>query len=139
MLTYRDWLVTAAVLGAGVVYGLWLTDTAMVDATPRAVAVLVFALGIVGCTANQREMAIVYGVDRDQPRPPMAYIVATSTIGAVALVAGLTAIVTGGEVALATLVLAMVALWIMSTARHVMRGRHHLEEVEGGTPFAKAA
>jgi len=46
------------------------------------------------------------------------YLVATSVIGAIALVAGIIAIVNRNEVMLAVLVVATAVLWIISTVRH---------------------
>ena len=50
----------------------------------------------------------------------MPYVVLVYVLGAVALVAGIVAIATGGAAALATLTGAMVALWALATVRHLM-------------------
>jgi hypothetical protein len=52
----------------------------------------------------------------------MPYIVAASTAGAVALVAGILAIVTANEAMLATLTVASALLWLMATVRHAITG-----------------
>lgn len=62
-------------------------------------------------------MERIYGV-AGAARPAMAYVVTVSTVGAVALVAGIVTLVTAGEVALATLVASMVLLWLLATLRH---------------------
>ncbi|MCW2612471.1 MAG: hypothetical protein JWM15_3717 [Cryptosporangiaceae bacterium] len=63
-------------------------------------------LGVLACGAGQP--------GRDVPR---AYTVAASLLGAVALVAGITAVVNGSAAMLATLLAAMVALWVLASVR----------------------
>lgn len=100
----------------GGLYALWLTGTGMAGTSTRVIGAMVFALGWMGCTSNQAAMAEVFGVGAPR-RAPMGYVVMASIIGAVALVAGVITIVTGNE---ATLVIAMVVLWAMSTVRHLI-------------------
>jgi hypothetical protein len=73
--------------------------------------------GAIACTSARSEMDHVYGVG-GAARPAMFYVVTISTVGAVALVAGIVTLVTAGEVALATLLASMVLLWLVATLRH---------------------
>jgi hypothetical protein len=65
-------------------------------------------------------MAVVYGASRESPRPPVAYVVYASVIGALTLVTGVIALVTGSAAMLATLAASMAGLWLMATARHML-------------------
>jgi len=51
----------------------------------------------------------------------MAYVVLVSAVGALATVAGIIALVAGGSLAVTTLVLAMIVMWILATVRHQLR------------------
>lgn len=55
-------------------------------------------------------------------RPPTTYVVIASLVGFGALVAGVITLVGGSEATLATLVVAMIVLWAMSTVRHTRPG-----------------
>jgi hypothetical protein len=117
-LTRKDGLASLFVVAAAVLYGLWLTETAVPGMSTRALALIIFGLGWAACTGNQAQMAIVYGVSGR--RPATAYVVIASVIGAAALVAGIITLVTANEAMLAALVAAMIALWAMSTIRHAI-------------------
>jgi hypothetical protein len=117
-LTWRD-AVTSVLVGAAViVYVLWAAGIALTTVSPTAIGVGVFALGWAACVANQRGTAVVYGVDRTKSRTTTTYAVATSVLGAVALLAGIAAIFTGSEPFVVVLLGALVALWLAATARH---------------------
>jgi hypothetical protein len=118
--TIRDWLATVLVAAAAAVYLPWVTGAALTGWSARETAAVVFALGFVGCTVNQKQMAVVYGADRDGRRPPVTYIVLSSAIGALALVTGIIALVTGSTAMLATLAASMAGMWVLATARHVL-------------------
>jgi sensor histidine kinase regulating citrate/malate metabolism len=66
-------------------------------------------------------MAGVYGA-AGQRRAPMGYVVVTSLLGAVALIAGAFAVAVANQMILATLIGAMVALWLLATIRHATNG-----------------
>ena len=102
------------------VYVLWMTGAAMSGWPVRVTAAVVFALGFAACLTDQKQMAVVYGASREGPRPPVAYMVNASIIGALALVAGLIALVTGSAVMLAVLAASMAGLWVIATARHAL-------------------
>ena len=113
----RDGVETLFVLAAAV-YAVWAAGSALTGMSTRTIAIIVLALGWVGCTANQREMTVVFGLDRNRVRPPMTYIVIATALGLVALLAGIWAIAAASEPMLLTLLAAMVTLWAISTVRH---------------------
>lgn len=117
-LTWRDAVTGVFVVAAVVVYAVWTAGIAMTTVSTTAIGVVVFALGWAACVTNQREMAIVYGVDRTRPRPTTGYAAGTSALGAVALIAGVAAMFTGNESFVIVLLGALVALWLIATARH---------------------
>jgi hypothetical protein len=86
--------------------------------------VIAFALGVAACTANQRELGELYGATRQGPHPSGIYVALATALGIVMLAAGILAFVLASEAMLATLVAAMVALWLIATARHALTGRH---------------
>jgi uncharacterized membrane protein len=117
-LTWKDGLATALVGAAGVLYLLWVGGTTVAGLSgPRALAVAIFALGIGGCTTARSNMEAVYGVG-GRPRPPVLYVVLTSVLGGLTLVAGVVAISGGSTATLAPLTGTMVALWALATIRH---------------------
>ncbi|HEY8018052.1 MAG TPA: hypothetical protein VIG53_01025 [Actinomycetota bacterium] len=118
-LTWRDGMATLFVAAAVVVFALWQSETAMTEMSTRAMAVVVFALGWLGCTSDAKRAASVY-MPGDGDRPSMPYAVLASLLGLVALVAGIWAIVAASETMLAVLVGAMVALWLVTTVRHAV-------------------
>lgn len=138
-LTRKDVRATVFVLGAVVFYALWLTGTVAADMSTRMVAAIVFALGWLGCTSDADQMKAVFGVD-EQRRPPLLFVGVASLVGGVALVAGTIAIIWSNEAMLATLVVAMAALWIAATVRHQIAGRPALrDDVHIEVPLGRAA
>jgi hypothetical protein len=122
-LTWRDGLATLLVAAAAVLYALWATDALLTGVSTRWMTVIAFALGVAACTANQRELGEVYGATREGPRPSGLYGALATALGIVMLVAGVLAFVLASEAMLATLVAAMVALWLIATGRHALGGR----------------
>jgi hypothetical protein len=118
-LNWKDARTTLFVAGAVTVYALAMTGTAFQGMSMRVVTAIVLGLGMAACTSNQDQLAVVYAVGQER-RVPMAYVVIVSTLGAVALGAGVIALVTANEAMLATLVAAVVALWVISTVRHAV-------------------
>jgi hypothetical protein len=116
-LTWKDGLAGVFVAVAVALYGWSLADSAAIGLSTRGLAVVIFGLGMAGCYSARSQLEAVYGV-ADQPRPPASYVVLVSALGAVALVAGIIALVTGSAAALATLVATMIALWACATIRH---------------------
>ena len=113
-LTWKDGLATLLVAAAAVLYALWAAGALMPGVSTRWMTVIAFALGAAACTANQRELGEVYGATREGPRPPGLYIALATALGIVMLVAGILAFVLASE---ATLVAAMIALWLIATGR----------------------
>ena len=123
-LTWRDGLATLLVAAAAVLYALWATGALMPGVSTRWMAVIAFAFGVAACTADQRELGEVYGATREGRRPSGLYIALATALGIVMLVAGILAFVLASQAMLATLVAAMVALWLIATGRHALTGRH---------------
>ena len=123
-LSWRDGLPTVLVAAAAVLYALWATGAALAGVSTRWMTVIAFALGMAACTANQREMGAVYGPAQGAPRPPGSYVTLATALGIVMLVAGIVAFVMASQTMLATLVAAMVALWLLATGRHALAGWH---------------
>jgi hypothetical protein len=123
-LTWRDGVATLLVAATAVLYALWATGAVMPGVSTRWMTGIAVALGAAACTANQRELGEVYGATREGPRPSGVYIALATALGIVMLVAGILAFVLASEVLLATLVAAMIALWLIATARHALTGRH---------------
>jgi hypothetical protein len=119
-LTIRDGLATLLVAAAAAVYIPWMTGAAMAGLSVRAMAAVVFALGFAACVTDQKQMAVVYRATREGPRPPSAYAMLASGVGALALLSGAIALVTGSAAMLATLAVSMAGLWLMATARHML-------------------
>jgi hypothetical protein len=119
-LTWKDGLATLFVGAAAMLYLLWAGDTTVSGLSgPRALTVAIFGLGVGGCYTAKSHMEAVYGVG-GRTRPPLYYVVLASVLGGVTLVAGIVALASGGDAALATLTGAMVALWALATIRHSM-------------------
>ena len=112
-------MATLFVAVALVMFALWRSDTALTEMSTRAMAVMVFALGWLGCTSAAKRVSSVYTAGAED-RPPMPYMVLASLLGLMALVAGVWAIVAASETMLAVLVGAMVVLWLMTTVRHAV-------------------
>ena len=123
-LTSRDGLATVLVAAAAGSYALWATGAALAGVSARWMTVIAFALGMAACTANHRELDQVYGTSPGAPRPPGSYVTLSTALGIVMLGAGIVAFVMASQTMLATLVAAMVALWLLATGRHALTGRH---------------
>ena len=123
-LTWRDGLATLLVAAVAVLYALWAVGALMPGVSTRWMTVIAFALGAAACTANQRELGELYGATRQGPRTSGIYVALATALGIVMLAAGILAFALASEAMLATLVAAMIALWLIATARHVLTGRH---------------
>jgi hypothetical protein len=137
-LTWRDATTSAFVGTAAVLYALWAAGVAMTTYSTKAIGLVAFGLGWAGCVTNQREIAVVYGVDETRIRPTTAYAVAASILGAVALIAGIATLFTGSDLFLLVLLGALVALWLIATARHAF-GWWTRKVHEPERPLARAA
>lgn len=121
-LTWRDGLATLLVAAAAALYALWAASGVMPGVSTRWMTLIAFAFGMAACTASQRELGEVYGSTREGPRPSGLYIALATVLGIVMLVAGILAFVLASKAMLATLVAAMIALWLIATSRHALTG-----------------
>lgn len=119
-LTWKDGLATVFVAAAVVIFAVWSAGGSVVGISGRGLVVAIFLLGIAGCYTAQSQFEAVYG-GNGTIRPPMGYVVLVSVVGALATVAGIVALIVGGGLAVTTLLLAMIVMWILSTARHQLR------------------
>jgi hypothetical protein len=118
-LTWKDGLATVFIGLAVVLFAVWSAGAAVTGVSGRGLVVAIFLLGIGGFYTAQSHFETVYGVN-GTTRPPLAYVVLIS-VGALATVAGVVAVIVGGTVAVTTLLLAMVVMWILATIRHQRR------------------
>ena len=119
-LTWKDGLATVLIVLAVLVFAVWSADGTVVGISGRGLVVAMFLLGVAGCYTAQSQFEKAYGVNGTR-RPPMAYVVLISAVGAVATVAGIVAMVADGSLAVTVLLLAMIVLWILSTVRHQLQ------------------
>ena len=121
-LTWKD-VVTTVFMGAiAVVYAAFLGGTsAWLISSARGATLAVFVLGMVGgCMLGAA--ADLYR--EPQPRAVRAWRVIASVLGVVAFAAAVAGVASGSTVALAVLVAATGALWLLATARHALMAPH---------------
>lgn len=138
-LTLKD---AAATLLAGAIvaiYVAFLNGTgAWLISSARGTVLAVLVLGIIGCGFGTVTDLYV----RARPAVTRIYTVTASMVGAAALAAAVTGLITGSTVSLAILVAAVLALWLIATARHALArpagpagGRDEHEVIQpAGTP-----
>lgn len=131
-LSWRDGLASGFVGLAVVLYIVWLTGVDALGA--RALAGVVFGLGLAASVT-----AVVYGVGAGLLRASKVYLAIASLMGLVALIAGVIALMNVNEAMLAALVAATVALWAMSTVRHLLATETRVEDQQGKVSYRKAA
>jgi hypothetical protein len=125
-LSLRDGVATVCSVAAVTLYVLWLPDHHILGLSgTRAAGVIVFALGFVACSADRRGLMNVFGAGDRSLRVSMTYRIVAASAGAIALVAAIGAIALRSQPMLATLVAAIVVLWLMSTARHAVGAPSH--------------
>ena len=95
---------------------------------------MVFGLGLAASVT-----AVVYGVGAGLLRASKMYLTIASLMGLVALMAGVIALMNVNEAMLAALVAATVALWAMSTVRHLLATETRVEDQQGKVSYRKAA
>lgn len=109
----RDLLATALVAVAVVFYVLWAADAALPGLRgTRATGLVVLALGFAASAS-----AVVPAFDQLMHGNKL-YLVVTSSIGLVALIAGIQMLVATSGAGLTVVLTAMVALWLLATIRH---------------------
>jgi hypothetical protein len=114
-LTWKDGVTTLLTAAVAALYVAFLAGADLPLASSlRAMAAIAFVAGVAGC-------ALGGGPDRDaaQARSAKWY---GGIFGTTALVAGVVALITGNEIALAILVGSIVVLWLASTIRHAFAG-----------------
>ena len=115
-LTWRDAAATVLTAGGVVIYAAYTLGAQLpLLASPRAVAAAVLALGFLACNVGA---PAAFRADSQR-----WILVVGSTLGVAILIAGLVALVTGSTPMLAALVVATVALWAFTTARHAFSSR----------------
>jgi hypothetical protein len=114
-LTWKDAVSTVFMAAIVVIYVAFLNSTtAWLISSARGAAAAVLVLGIVGGCG----MSAV--AEQYQDKQAWAYTSFASVLGGTALVAGVIALITASTVALAILVVATLALWLVATARHAL-------------------
>ena len=114
----RDVIATVLVVTAFVVFAAWSLGTAIPGfSAVGAVAAAVLVLGIAASA-----LAVVPGF-AGLLHGSRLYLALTSSLGVVALGAGLWALIGGATIGLTVLVVATIAMWALATARHAGRLR----------------
>src|SRR5512139_271935 len=111
----RDIIATGAVAVAVALYLLWLVDAALPGMTgTRATGLVILALGFLASAT-----AVVPSFDQLMHGNKL-YLAVTSLLGLVALIAGVVMLGSASSAALAVLMAALIALWVISTTHHVV-------------------
>lgn len=111
----KDIVATCLVAVAGLVYLLWALDATLLGLDDTRVAgAAVLGLGFVASAS-----AVVPTFDALM-RGNKVYLAATSLIGLIAFVGGLSVLLSESGVGFSVLTVSMIVLWIMTTAHHVM-------------------
>jgi hypothetical protein len=114
-LTWKDAVSTVFMAAIVVIYAAFHgSTTAWLISSARGTAAAVLVLGIVG------GCGVSAAAEQYQDARARLYTSLASLLGATALVAGVTALITGSTVALAILVAATLALWLVATVRHAL-------------------
>jgi hypothetical protein len=111
----RDIVATTFVLAGALVYVLWLTSHPLPGmSSARVVAFVVLGTGVAASASAvvPSFMSLLHG--------SKTYLAVTSSIGTLAAVAGVVAVVRQTDVMLGVLVSTMAVLWIIATVRHMM-------------------
>ena len=120
-LTWRDGVTTIFMAAIAAIYAAFLGGTsAWLISSARGTTTAVLVLGMVGGCAIGAVGELYTG---PQPRPARVLRAIATTLGLAALIAGIIGLITGSTVALAVLVAATFALWLISTARHALTPR----------------
>jgi hypothetical protein len=112
-LTWKDAIATVFMAAIVIIYVAFLNSTtAWLISSARGTAAAVLVLGTVGGCGMSA------AAEQYQGKRAQAYTSFASVLGATALVAGVIALITASTVALAILVVATLALWLVATMRH---------------------
>lgn len=114
----RDMIATVAVGAAVALYLMWVADATLPGMSGiRITSVAILALGFVASA-----VAVVPGFDQLM-RGNKGYLMTTSVLGLVALVAGVVTLWSTISTALGLLMATLVALWLIATAHHALLAR----------------
>ena len=114
-LTWKDATSTVFMAAIVVIYVAFLNSTtAWLISSARGTAAAALVLGMVGGCGMSA------AAEQYQGTRGRAYTSFASLLGATALVAGVLALITASTVALAFLVAATLALWLVATVRHAL-------------------
>ena len=117
-LTWKDVVATVFMVVIVAAYVAFLDGTSLwLISSARGTACAVLVLGIVGGCALSSAADLYTG---PQTRSTQAFAALATLGGIIALVAAVAAMVTGSTVALAILVAATIALWLIATMRHAL-------------------
>ncbi len=115
-LTWKDAVATLAVGGIVAVYVAFLSGTsAWLISSARGATTAVLVLGLAGGCALGRLAESYAGA---KSPTALGFAKMATDLGMVALAAAIAGLITGGTIALAILVMATIALWIVATIRH---------------------
>lgn len=115
-LTWKDAVATLFMGAIVAVYVAYLNGTsAWLISTARGTTTAVLVLGFVGGCALGGLAEAYTGA---KSRSALAFTVIATMLGLTALTAAIVGLITGGTVALAVLVAATLALWLVATIRH---------------------
>ena len=120
----RDLVATGLVAAAGVIYLLWLLDalpTAMSGV--RATGTVILALGF---AASATAVVPTFG---QLLHGNKVYLAVTSLLGVLALIAGVVMLVGPSETALAVVMAAMLAMWLIATIHHSLLAKAPSPEI----------
>lgn len=118
---YRDVLATVLVAASLVVYVAWASGIGLLGTNDVRIATA--AVLVLGIAASM--VAVVPGFE-ELLHGSRRYLVVASVAGVIALGAGLFALIGEDPTALAVLMVAMIAMWVMSTMRHASIHRPEL-------------
>ena len=111
-LTWKDAVSTVFMAAIVIIYAAFLNSTTVwLISSARGTAAAVLILGFVGGCAMS-------AARQDQGTQARAYTSFASILGAVALIAGVIALIMASTAALAVLVAATLTLWLAATLRH---------------------
>ena len=128
-LSKRDVVATGLVAVALVLYVLWAVGSApAVLSGTRATGAVILVLGFLASAS-----AVVPGFD-GLMHGNKTYLGVTAVIGLVAAVAGVMMLLNAGSTALAVMMVAMVALWLIATIHHSYLAKAAGSAPERGSP-----
>jgi hypothetical protein len=117
-LTWKDAVTTVVIAVIVATYAAFLNGTSLwLISSARGTASVVLVLGIVGGCALSSAADLYNG---PQSRSTQAFAGLATLGGIIALAAAVIGMITGSTIALAILVAATIALWLIATMRHAL-------------------